>query len=222
MKYENEHLSRQLDLIPINVLGERITIIGSGAIGGWTALGLAKMGFLNIGIIDFDKVEIENMNSQLFRLKDIGRNKVDAIDDLISEFTGHHIDKMIGTYVKETFPGIVISAVDSMEVRKNIWQAHVKSPNTKAIIDPRMGAETALLYVMNPMNENDRLDYPKTLYTDADAVQEPCTAKSTAYCAMALAGLVCAQVKSLATGNKFSRTTQWAITQGAFHSWKSE
>lgn len=222
MKFKNEHLTRQLDLIPIECLSERITIIGAGAIGGWTALALAKMGFLNLGLIDFDKVDVENLNSQFFRHKDIGKTKVEAIDSLIFDFTDHHIDIMNGEYKTETFPGIVISAVDSMEVRKQIWESHLKSPNTRYIIDPRMGAEVALLYAMNPMNAKDREEYPKTLYSDQDAVQEKCTAKSTAYCAMALAGLVCAQVKAIATNNKVSRVTQWDIIQGQMTSWKSE
>ena len=66
METRNEHLIRQFDLIPEDVLGEPITIIGVGAIGSWTTLALAKMGFQNLTVFDDDKVSIENMNSQFY------------------------------------------------------------------------------------------------------------------------------------------------------------
>ena len=222
MKLTNEHLTRQLDLLPIAVLGEPIHIIGAGAIGGWTALALSKMGFGNLSVWDDDKVSIENMNCQFFRHKDVGRMKVDALAELVRDFSGIDIMAIPLRYTGTALPGIVITAVDSMEARKTIWDAHVgRAPRTRRIIDPRMGAESALLYVMDPMGDADKLSYAKTLYTDDNAVREPCTRKSTAYCALPLSGLVAAQVKSLVTGNPYSRITQWDIPKGGFQAWSN-
>ncbi len=214
---ENQHLTRQMDLIPINVLGEEITIIGAGAIGSWTALALAKMGFGNIKVFDFDQIDIENLNSQFFPMSKLGTNKAIAIKTLVREFTGVNIDARATAYERGVFPGIVISAVDSMKVRNLIWHNHrEKSPGTRAIIDPRMGAETALLYVMNPMDEDDIASYEKSLYSDDDAVQERCTGKATIYTANMLAGLVCKAVKDLVTRKDYLRIAQWDISQNAF------
>lgn len=219
------HLTRQFDLIPLDVLGTTITIVGAGAVGGWTALSLVKMGFSNITVWDDDVIEIENMNSQLYRHKDIGKKKVDALKDIINDFCDIEIT------VKDTlYPltnhlntsNLFLSCVDSMDSRKVIWDTQKKNGFCKHYIDPRMGAETALLYVMNPNDDKDIDSYEKSLYSDSGAVQEKCTAKSTQYCALALSGLICAQVKNLVTNNKYSRITHWDIPKGGYVRWENE
>jgi molybdopterin/thiamine biosynthesis adenylyltransferase len=201
-------------------LGIPITVIGAGAIGSFTALALAKMGFSEIVVHDFDRIEEENMNCQFYRHTDVGRPKVEALRDLIESFTEVKIG-VRGKYDGGAIPGIVIAAVDSMTVRKLIWDNHRgKAAATIAIVDPRMGAEEALLYCMNPMDPNDQASYEKTLYTDDAAVQERCTAKSTVYTACLLSGLVAKTVKDLATGfAKYPRISHWSIKNNHLVTW---
>jgi len=224
MEFTNAHLTRQMDIIPVDVLGEKITIIGAGAIGSFTALCLAKMGFADITIYDDDKIDEENMSCQFYRFKDITSPKVVALKYLLHDFTKTSPDIHEERYERGVFPGIVISAVDSMEVRKKIWMNHKKqSPFTKAIIDPRMGAETALLYVMNPMDDKDITTYEKTLYTDEAAVQERCTAKATIYTACMLAGLVAKAVKDVVvTPTRRIRTAMWSIKDDQFIGYRTD
>lgn len=220
MKYSvKDALTRQFDLIPVDRLGQKITIIGAGAVGGWAALTLARMGFLNLTVIDFDRCSVENMNCQPWRIKDIGRPKVEVIQEMIRDISEVDIEAVNDRFTGKDLGGIVISSVDSMEVRRMIWESQRSASH---VIDPRMGAEVCALYVMRPDHELDTKAYEKTLYSDNAAVQEPCTRKATAYCAMPLAGLVCAQVKAIATGNPYSRITQWDIPAGDFKSWRVE
>jgi molybdopterin/thiamine biosynthesis adenylyltransferase len=209
------HLTRQLELIPTDVLGEPITIIGAGAIGSFVALTLAKMGFEDITVYDDDTIEVENMNCQFFRFSDIGKNKANALNELVKDFTGVDISFYPSRYEGDRqLKGIVISAVDSMKARKMIWDAHKDfALGTKLIIDPRMGAEDALCYAMNPMSEKDCASYEKTLYTDEAAVHERCTAKSTMYTALALASHVAKIVKDfLCTDDQnYARVMEWSI-----------
>ncbi len=219
----NEHLTRQLDIIPLDILGEKITIIGAGAIGGWVTLSLAKMGFSDITVYDHDKVDTVNLNSQFYRQGDVGEYKVSALQKLVKEFTGWSIGATTMKYERGIFPGIVISAVDSMEVRRTIWENHAnKSMFTKAVIDPRMGAESALLYVMRPMNAKDQKGYAKTLYSDTDAVQERCTAKATIYTANLLSGLVVKAVKDILTQPNYLRSAQWDIAANDLFCFQAE
>lgn len=216
----NEHLTRQLDILPLSSLKERITIIGAGAIGSFTTLALAKMGFTDLTVYDDDKIEIENMNCQFYRFSDIGKFKVEALKELVKDFTNVDIHSETSRYVEGTFPGVVISAVDNMAVRRTIWENHkALGVATKFIIDPRMGAETALLFTMNPMNDEDISDYETTLYSDDDAVQERCTAKATMYTACMLSGLVAKTVKDIVTSGSYSRTANWAIDGNVFQAW---
>lgn len=221
MQPNNDHLTRQLDLIPLRSLARPITVIGAGAIGSFTVLSLVKMGFTNVTVYDFDEVSVENMNCQWYRFKDIGKPKVDALKDLIHDFTQAEIntknEKFDGS---QPLNGIVISAVDSMAVRQTIW-THVKeNPSVPWFIDPRMAAEYALSFVMNPNDEADVKSYEKTLYTDSSAVQEPCTAKATMYTATMIAGHVAKQVKDIVTKGPYSRVTHWDIKENNQQTWR--
>lgn len=218
-----EHLTRQLDLIPTSVLGEKITIIGAGAIGSFTALTLAKMGFVDISVWDFDEVSIENMNSQFYRRQDIGKPKVEALYGLICDFTETEIDCRKERYQGGMpLPGIVISAVDSMQARRLIWDTHKnRAPHTKRVIDPRMGAEVALMYVMDPNSKVDQATYEKTLYTDQEGLQERCTAKAVMYTATMLSGLVAKAVKDILVKEPYTRTAQWSIKDCQLLAWNS-
>lgn len=217
----DDYLIRQSDIIPSNVLETPITVIGAGAIGSFTVLALSKMGFHNIQVFDFDEVSDANMSCQWYRIKDIKKPKVEALQDLIRDFTGLGI-----TAIDERFDGsqelkgIVISSVDSMAVRKMIWESILKSPGVTHLIDPRMAAEYALSFVMKPQSEADRKSYEKTLYTDENSVEERCTAKATMYTATMLAGYVAKHVKDIVTNTPYARTTHWNIGANSYQSWR--
>lgn len=113
---------------------------------------------------------------------------------------------------------IFILAVDSMAARTEIFRSIIKFyeswqhwPHTW-LIDARMGAENALMYTMDLRKFKDRESYGKTLYTDAKALREPCTAQGTIYTASLISGMVCKAVKDLITNNlKYPRVVHWDI-----------
>ena len=181
------------------------------------------MGFKNLQVFDDDVVSIENMNCQFYPFDAIGDGKAAALADMVERFTEVKIKANNTRYKSGIFPGIVISAVDSMDARLLIWENHFeKAPWTKAIIDPRMGAESALLYVMRPGTPSDGETYQKSLYGDSEAVQERCTAKATIYTANMLAGLVCKAVKDVLTRKDFLRIAQWNIADDAFQGYRAK
>lgn len=209
-----EYLQRQWEIIPMEKLGMPITIIGAGSVGSFTAFTLAKMGFCDIKVIDFDKVEIENMSSQLYRPSDIGKQKVAALKELIKTFCDTDIEVVDGKYDGSVLPGIVIMAVDSMAVRSAIWKAHAEvAIGTQLIVDGRMGAETAICFAMQPLDPTDCVSYAKTLYTDEKAVQERCTAKATGYCSLSLAAHIAKVVKDFVCNedHNYIRVMEWSL-----------
>lgn len=219
---ERRELTRQRDLIPEDKLTTPVTLIGAGAIGSWVAFCLVKMG-MNVTVIDDDKITIENMNCQNYPMSAIGKHKAEALRDMIYDFTGTRIEAVVGRYTGGVFPGIVIVAVDNMATRKLVWEEHKKDPSrTKFIIDPRMGAEDALMYCMRPYMDEDIADYERTLYSDEEAVPLPCTAKATIYCANLLAGLVVKTVKDLITGGTYQRSVMWSIQHNEVVSGKGQ
>lgn len=222
MQLTNEHLTRQLDIIPTHVLGEQITIIGAGAIGSFLALNLAKMGFTQIAVIDYDTVDVVNMNSQFYRFKDIGKPKVQALHDLVEDFTGVKITAVNDKYTGGALPGIVVSAVDSMAVRKLIWEQHKeKGVRTKLIVDPRMSAEFCALYAAEPMDSKTH-GYENTLFSDGEAVQERCTAKATMYTVGPIAGLCAKVIKEFLVDETYTKNIQWCLNSNDHKGWKTK
>lgn len=222
----HDAISRQLDLVPPEILDEPINIIGAGAIGSWTALALAKMGFSDITVFDHDEVDIVNMSSQFYRRWDIGTPKAAALKSLIASFTvardEGELDPQIDiTTINERWQGAklrgtTIMAVDSMAVRKAIFEANKGHIISNWLIDARMGAETALLYAINPNDDVDQEFYRKTLYSDAEAIQAPCTAKSTTYCALVLSGLVAKTVSDVLQRKKYLRNMTFSLKENDF------
>lgn len=219
----NSHLTRQFDIISDKQRSMPVKIIGCGAIGSFLTLQLAKMGFEDLEVWDFDEVSIENMSCQFFRFKDIGKNKAMALDELVEDFTNVSIEYHPEKFeAKPDLNGIVVVAVDSMKAREEIFkEIQSKCFQVKMIIDPRMGAEDAALYVMNPFDEKDSASYSKTLYSDENSVQERCTAKSTVYTANLLSGLCAKAIKNISCEQKYPRVSQWSICANSLQSWEN-
>lgn len=219
MSFKRTYLTRQADIIPAEKQGLSIVVVGAGAIGSFTALALAKMGYGNITVYDFDTIDEENMNCQFYRTADIGKKKVVALKELVYDFTGFDI-RTFDTKVDNQSvlsADIIISAVDSMEIRHLI--------GTKAVcnylIDPRMGAEYATLDVIK-FDRQGQAKYLDSLYTDKEAGHERCTAKSTMYTVNLIAGQVCKAVKDITVEAPYIKTMDWAIAQNAMVAFSSE
>ena len=66
-----------------------IAIFGLGGVGGTALEALARTGFKNFILVDFDKVDSSNLNRQiLYTEADIGKAKVDAAQDRIHAING--------------------------------------------------------------------------------------------------------------------------------------
>lgn len=64
----------------------RIAVFGVGGIGSWIVNGLSQIGIGSLVICDPDKVELTNLNRQLFfQEQDIGKYKVDVLKEKMSD-----------------------------------------------------------------------------------------------------------------------------------------
>jgi len=78
-----ERFKKQIVLKKIGLAGQRkiknakVLIVGMGGLGCPLLSYLASSGVCNIGIVDYDKVELSNLNRQiLFNIEDVGKFKV--------------------------------------------------------------------------------------------------------------------------------------------------
>lgn len=189
---------RQLDIVSVEELNKHhITVIGVGGIGSPTVLALTKMGAGNITVYDDDKIEEHNLPNQIYRTKDLNKNKVDGIVDICKEFSGYKINSNNTKFDQVETPGIVISAVDSMAARKSIWDTVKYNPSVSYYIEARMGAEEFKIYTINPTDPDEIKMYEKTLYSDSEAAELPCTARAIIYNVFMIASLITCQVKKI-------------------------
>lgn len=172
-------ITRHVDVFaPESLANARIDIIGAGATGSRVVLSLAKLGLENIHVWDFDTVEAHNLANQVYRLGDIGRLKVEALQELVLEATGTriniHNERVDGS---QKLGEIVFLLVDSMAARKEIWQRAVRNKiRVKLMIETRMGADSGRVYTISPMDPDQIAKYEENLYEDVEAEVSACGA----------------------------------------------
>lgn len=197
---------RQLDLVNPEALDLPVHLIGCGGIGSFTALVLSKMGIHQLFLYDPDGIEEHNLPNQLFRLRDVGRLKVEALREILEEFAGAPVEGLPIEVDTRRMTGVVISGVDSMRARKSIWLQSIRyRAGVLKYLDARMGAEVARIYAVNPTDPDDIRLYEKTLYDDDEAEILPCTAAAISYNGFVIAGLIGNLVKRVATGEDLPR-----------------
>lgn len=67
------------------LLKAKVLLVGAGGLGSPTAMYLAAAGVGTLGIVEFDTVDLSNLQRQLLhRTKDVGRPKIDSAADTIN------------------------------------------------------------------------------------------------------------------------------------------
>jgi hypothetical protein len=189
---------RQSDIVSQGQLNQRpFTLIGAGGIGSFVALSLLKLGVTDLTVYDHDTVAAHNVPTQLYGPQYEGWPKVEALADILQVLTGATIKAVPDKFPLPSKPrGVIIAAVDSMAVRSDIWHQAVRmNPLVHLYVEARMGAEEGRVYTLKPHFPGHVQRYEPTLYTDAEALPETCTAHATGYNALFLAGLLVSQVK---------------------------
>ena len=206
---------RQLSIIPLDRLQKtEVTVIGAGAVGSFTAFTLAKMGIGKITVYDHDTVELHNIPNQLFSMQDCGVPKVEALCDMIRHFHGVEIDTVGRKYIDQALAGIVIVAVDSMDVRLKIWEQVRYNPRIELFIDSRMGAEVGRVITIRPIDPDDVAMYESTVHTSQEALQARCTEKAVIYTVLGIASAICGRVANHLRGDPYPKDVVLDFRQG--------
>ena len=165
-------LSRHISVFNPAAVKDDIHIIGVGATGSFVAMMLARMGVPVINIYDFDDVEIHNIPNQYYDTGDLGKLKAEALADklrLINPDITVNVGKEAVTPEDVSkMSGYLFSLVDSMKVRKELWEAAKANTNLINVWESRLGSDQARVYSL-PIDkdvnyakyEQDCYDYDK-------------------------------------------------------------
>lgn len=61
----------------------RVVIAGLGGLGSNIAVSLGRIGVGHLRLIDFDRVDISNLNRQQYQIADLGRDKTEALKEML-------------------------------------------------------------------------------------------------------------------------------------------
>ena len=142
---------------PLNCKG-RCHIIGCGSVGSTVAENLARLGITKFTLYDFDVVEAHNITNQMFVNSDIGKEKVDAVADIITAINpdaSKDIKICRKGYVNQTLNGYVFLCVDNIDTRRDIVEKSKGNRSIKAMFDFRTRLEDSQHYAADWSNSKD-------------------------------------------------------------------
>src|SRR3990167_2939873 len=151
---------RQLDLVLMDVLRKaHVAVIGVGGLGSFAALALAKMGVGKLTLVDGDTIEEHNTANQLYGPDQIGSLKVEACRNIIHSLTsGCQVHTWGFMLDKDNILDVplIVTCVDSMEARQEIWRVVQQSSVVESLIDARAGAEE-LRFIYTPVSAHAQI-----------------------------------------------------------------
>ena len=65
--------------------GARVAVAGLGGLGSNIALALARAGVGHLLLVDFDRVDVSNLNRQQYFIRHLGQYKTDALREILKE-----------------------------------------------------------------------------------------------------------------------------------------
>ena len=199
---DSQRFLRNRDLVDQEAINRHaVTIVGLGAIGSQLAEQLAKLGVTCFVLIDPDVVSQANLAVQGFYEEEVGMAKVHAVADRLQKIR-HTIS--VETLAQPWRPddaatvprgSVIFAAVDSISVRRQLYDRELLRRKAPCLLDARMSAEAFQCFCVPRGCPEVLHAYGKTLFPQAEAHQERCTARSTIYCAAMAAAALCAMYK---------------------------
>jgi molybdopterin-synthase adenylyltransferase len=184
----------------------RAVVIGVGAIGRQVALQLAAAGVGELVLIDFDTVDVVNLGPQGYRPDQVGFAKVACTQQdcqgLNPDIVVTALNQRVTLSDLQPVPErqtVIFCCVDKMEARSFIWRGIEGEDGVSAFdaglrlfVDGRMSSMT--IRIVTSSEIVGRNYYSRTLFSEAEAQEASCTARSTVFTANIAAGLMVTQL----------------------------
>jgi molybdopterin/thiamine biosynthesis adenylyltransferase len=124
-KFHHEEIYRGKNLTE-KLSKHTLTVCGAGALGSNLIDNLTRQGFTNIKVIDKDRVETHNLNTQVYNEADIGALKVDALKNKVFRNIGAEVEavskELTPANVKQLLKKstLVVDCFDNNKARRTI------------------------------------------------------------------------------------------------------
>ena len=168
-------LSKSYDYFQPEKDDARVHIVGCGSVGSTVAENLARCGVTKMTLWDFDFVEPHNICNQMFRQQDVGKLKVEALKDILTDINPDIVDELElkpEGWRGKLMSGYIFLAVDNIELRRTIVEKHMNSPFVKAVFDFRTLLESAQHYAADWSDLKMKQDLLKSMQFSHDEAAE--------------------------------------------------
>lgn len=165
-------------LSPIN-LTDTLNVIGCGAVGSAVVMMAARMGWSKFRVWDFDRVEDFNLPNQIYLPRDIGKLKIDALEEHLLEFNpAVKVEKYPVPFTSAEHKGLLegplVIATDSMATRADITDAFSYHLQIPMVGEARLGFDYGEFHLVHPMKSTHLDMWRKSLKSDDEIPDGPC------------------------------------------------
>ncbi len=181
LRYSRQMMLPEIDAAGQEQLGKsRVLIIGLGGLGSPVSIYLASAGVGQLILVDFDKVDISNLQRQIVHTtQDIGRQKIESAKEHLHAINPDINIKCIDHALEENEllseaekADVIVDASDNFQTRFALNEASVKT-KTPLVSGAAIRFEGQIT-VFNPKDENSPCY--RCLYNKDVATEETCTA----------------------------------------------
>jgi len=179
--------------------GISVIIAGIGGIGSWLSFFLARQECI-LYIHEIDSVDETNLGGQLYGTNYIGTNKIQAMTEIIENFSNNKNVHNMGKFDADSFASpIMFSCFDNMEGRKLMFEKWREQNNRAIFIDGRLLAESGQILAVTKGNEEL---YKKELFDDSEVEDLDCSMKATSHCGAMIASYMVAIFNNFVANKK--------------------
>lgn len=140
-EYRASLIERHGEEVYEKLISSSVAIAGLGGLGSNVAINLARAGVGELLIVDFDRVDISNLNRQYYTIEDIGKYKTDALEEKIksvnpiikikkscTKLNEYNINEILGGY------NIVCECFDRPEAKATLVNTLLTGKGSTTII----------------------------------------------------------------------------------------
>jgi len=214
--------TRSLDFFDPNTPHPPVDIVGLGGIGSFTAHAVARLGISAIGLHDPDTVAEHNIGCQAYSWPHIGSHKATRTAEIIDEINPRCTTTVITDHIYDrndlAHPrSAIISAVDNMDTRTQLFNTAYLSPTTPLYIDARIAGQLIHVHAFDPTNVAHADKYRSSLHDDSEAMEAPCTAQNVIDVGYQVASLIVRLLRSHLAPNDTPPANFISLNQKSLH-----
>ena len=162
-----------------------------------------------------DRVASHNLGNQIYRSKDIGNTKVEALSEILREINPDLDLRLHGALTPESvISGNIFLCIDNIDLRRSLVEVWLKNPHIKFITDTRMRLTDGQVYTADWSSAVARNALLASMqFTHAEAAAETpvsaCgTTLSVIYTPVAISAFAVANFIEFVNSNSYSKFEQ--------------